>query len=188
MRIYFLPLLLILFIPMSIAYDIAVEPSRVAFNSWHFNTQIYIYNNLPYDVNATIEVLYPTTFTKYNDTGIYTSLTEGEDLKEFEKLPDLSWVIVENKNITLPKKWGNLASVTVINITVNIPKKKEYAGKHYEFIVAVNPDIGELIKPSLASRILIITPEIHKTSFPSFIWVIFVFIAVLFIKFVKRCK
>ena len=181
-KIAVIPLCLLLFLSLaysSNAFDIGLFPVRQGYEGWHIETTIEIYNNMSEPITMKIYAINPINHTRYNDSGIYDTITDGKDMKEFEDLPNLTWVKLPN-TITVEGKNGNNYTKKIIPVIVDIPKKYKYSGKHYEVLICAETAENQTIHISLASRLLINTPSMPKpkTSFIP-LWLVISIIIVL---------
>ena len=157
------------------AWTFTLFPMKQGYMGWDVNTSITVYNNLSHPITFKIYATNPAKHTRYNNSGIYDTLTNGKDMKEYKNFPDLSWIHFPVK-ITVPAK----SNVTV-PIDVSIPHLHKYSNKHYEALISIEPVENSTIKISLASRLLITTPaggKIEKTPDIS-IWLLIIILAVL---------
>ena len=183
MRLISIAFALILMTSISNAYQFTLFPMRQGYEGWHIETNITVYNNMSDDVTFKVYATNPVKHTRYNDTGIYDTITNGSDLKEYEDFPHLSWIHLPS-TITVEGKNGSNATVKNIPVIVDIPKKYKYSGKHYEALICVEAMTNTTIHVSIASRLLITTPSMPKSNI-SFIpiWlVISIIIALIIVK------
>ena len=176
-------LILFAFIGSSSAYNFTIFPVKQGYEGWHIETNVTVYNNMSDDVTFKVYVTNPVKHTRYNDTGIYNTVTNGSDLKEYEDFPHLSWIHVPS-TVVVEAKNGSNATVKNIPVIVDIPKKYKYSGKHYEALICVEAMTNTTIHISIASRLLITTPSMPKSNI-SFIpiWlVISIIIALIIVK------
>jgi len=143
------------------AFDVAIFPAKQGISGWKAECFIEIYNNSTKDIVCKIRIENPSSHTRYNESGIFDTATNGRDMKEFEDLPDFSWIKVPKK-IIIPAKNGSNYTVSRLPIKIDIPQRSKYAGKKYEVLIVIAPETNNTIKTTLASRLLIETPEMKR--------------------------
>jgi len=164
-----IPLFLIILAGVSSAYQIALFPMRQGYEGWDITGFVTLENNMSRNVTFKLHAVNPVNHTKYNESGIYDTITDGNDLKEFKNFPDLSWIKLPDE-VTV----GAFSNKTIY-FNVSIPKNERYAGKHYEALISCELVSNSTIKTSLASRLLVTTPEMEVTPDVS-VWVVVVVI------------
>jgi len=165
MRLISIAFALILMASISSAYQFTLFPMRQGYEGWHIETNVTVYNNMSDDVTFKVYATNPVKHTRYNDTGIYNTVTNGSDLKEYEDFPHLSWIHVPS-TVVVEAKNGSNATVKNIPVIVDIPKKYKYSGKHYEALICVEAMTNTTIHISIASRLLITTPTMPSPKMP----------------------
>ena len=152
-------LILLFYTISSNAWDISLTPMKQGYKGWLISANITLYNNMSEPAKFKIYAVNPNAHTRYNDSGIYDTITNGSDLKEYEDFPNLSWIITP-KEVIVPAKNGTDISKLTVPIIVNIPPYCKYRDKRYEALICaemINKDRN--IQISLASRLLITTPH-----------------------------
>ena len=178
--------LFILLAGNSIAFNIGLFPMRQGYRGWHVETTIQIYNNMSEPLTFKIYATNPVNHTRYNSRGIYDTITDGKDMKEYRDFPDLSWIKLPDK-VTVEAKNGSNYTVKEVPVIVDIPQKYEYSGKHYEALICAETVGNQTIHISLASRLLITTPTMPNPKMP-FIPIWLVISIIIAFTIVKRIK